>query len=138
MPARLLLGETVSLDALGGIVLITAGVTLVGRTAASSAMIGQAAMKWILVLMLICATTVGDVFRSLGMRQHGEIHDFRPGAIGRRSAWWRATRYVIISTCAMAVSFFSFMKLVSIAPMSFAVPMSAAAFIPETLLAGCC
>ena len=39
-------------------------------------------MKWVLVLMLVCATTVGDVFRSLGMRQHGEIHDFRPGAIG--------------------------------------------------------
>jgi drug/metabolite transporter (DMT)-like permease len=35
----------------------------------------------------------------------------------------------------MAVSFFTFMKLVAVAPMSFAVPMSAAAFIPETLLA---
>ena len=92
-------------------------------------------MKWLLVLMVICATTVGDVFRSLGMRQHGEIHDFRPGAIGSAlSMVWRNS-YVIISTCAMAVSFFSFMKLVSIAPMSFAVPMSAATFIPETLLA---
>ncbi len=92
-------------------------------------------MKWVLVLMVICATTVGDVLRSLGMRQHGEIHDFRPGAIG--SAFGAVARnfYVIVSTCAMAVSFFSFMKLVSIAPMSFAVPMSAATFIPETLLA---
>jgi drug/metabolite transporter (DMT)-like permease len=35
----------------------------------------------------------------------------------------------------MALSFFTFMKLVSIAPMSFAVPMSAAAYIPETILA---
>jgi len=42
---------------------------------------------------------------------------------------------VILSTCAMAVSFFSFMKLVSIAPMSFAVPVSAITFVPETLLA---
>ncbi len=93
-------------------------------------------MKWILVLLVICATTVGDVFRSLGMRQHGEIHDFRPGAIGSAFAMVARNSYVIISTCAMAVSFFSFMKLVSIAPMSFAVPMSAACFIPETLLAG--
>ncbi len=92
-------------------------------------------MKWVLVLMVICATTVGDVFRSLGMRQHGEIHDFRPGAIGSAMAVVWSNSYVIISTCAMAVSFFSFMKLVSIAPMSFAVPMSAASFIPETLLA---
>jgi drug/metabolite transporter (DMT)-like permease len=92
-------------------------------------------MKWILVLMLICATTAGDIFRSLGMRQHGEIRDFRPGAIGSAFGIVARNSFVIISTCAMAVSFFSFMKLVSIAPMSFAVPMSAAAFIPETLLA---
>jgi drug/metabolite transporter (DMT)-like permease len=92
-------------------------------------------MKWFLVLMVICATTVGDVFRSLGMRRHGEIHDFRPGAIGSAIGMVARNTYVIISTCAMAVSFFSFMKLVSIAPMSFAVPMSAAAFIPETLFA---
>ena len=92
-------------------------------------------MKWVLVLMVICATTVGDVLRSLGMRQHGEIHDFRPGAIGSAMGMIARNGYVIISTCSMAVSFFSFMKLVSIAPMSFAVPMSAATFIPETLLA---
>src|ERR1700691_1384613 len=92
-------------------------------------------MKWILVFMLICATTVGDVFRSLGMRQHGEIHDFHPGAIGSAFGMVARNSFVIISTCAMAVSFFSFMRLVSIAPMTFAVPMSAAAFIPETLLA---
>jgi drug/metabolite transporter (DMT)-like permease len=92
-------------------------------------------MKWILVVMLICATTAGDVFRSLGMRHHGEIRDFRPGALGLVFSALGRNRYVIISTCSMAVSFFSFMKLVSIAPMSFAVPMSAATFIPETVLA---
>ena len=92
-------------------------------------------MKWTLVLMLICATTVGDVFRSLGMRRHGEIRDFRPGAIGKAFGMVASNSFVIVSTCAMAVSFFTFLKLVAIAPMSFAVPMSAAAFIPETLLA---
>ncbi len=92
-------------------------------------------MKWILVLILVCATTVGDVFRSLGMRQHGEIRDFRLGAIGNAVGMVASNSCVIVSTCAMAISFFSFLRLVSVAPMSFAVPMSAAAFIPETLLA---
>lgn len=36
---------------------------------------------------------------------------------------------------AMAVSFFAFIRLVSIAPLSFAVPVSAATLIPETILA---
>ena len=92
-------------------------------------------MKWTLVTLLIVATTIGDVFRSIGMRRHGEIHDFRPGAIRRAFSMVARNSLVIISTCAMAVSFFSFMKLVAIAPMSFAVPMSAATFIPETLIA---
>jgi len=92
-------------------------------------------MKWILVLLVICATTVGDVCRSLGMRQHGEMHDFSANALGRALSAVARNGYVIVSTCAMAISFFSFMKLVAIAPMSFAVPMSAAVFVPETLLA---
>ena len=92
-------------------------------------------MKWFLVVLCMVSTTVGDVFRSLGMRHHGEIHDFRLGALGSAAAAIARNWMVIVSTCAMAVSFFSFMKLVSIAPMTFAVPMSAATFIPETLLA---
>ena len=92
-------------------------------------------MKWVLVLILVAATTAGDVFRSMGMKHHGEIDDFRPGAIGRALGALVRNRYVIVSTVSMAVSFFAFIKLVAIAPMSFAVPMSAATFIPETILA---
>jgi drug/metabolite transporter (DMT)-like permease len=92
-------------------------------------------MKWFLVVLCMVSTTVGDVFRSMGMRSHGEISDFRPGALGSAMGAIARNWMVIVSTCAMAVSFFSFMKLVSIAPMTFAVPMSAATFIPETLLA---
>jgi drug/metabolite transporter (DMT)-like permease len=76
-------------------------------------------MKWILVAILVCATTIGDVLRSMGMRSQ-PVNKV----------------YIAISTGSMAISFFTFMKLVAIAPMSFAVPMSAATFIPETILAG--
>jgi len=75
-------------------------------------------MKWMLVAILVAATTVGDVLRSMGMR-----------AQPVNKLW------IAISTCSMAVSFFTFMRLVAVAPMSFAVPMSAACFIPETILA---
>jgi drug/metabolite transporter (DMT)-like permease len=92
-------------------------------------------MKWILVLTLVTATTLGDVARAHGMKKHGEVREFHPGAI--RRALWALTRnkWVILSTMAMAVSFFAFIRLVSIAPLSFAVPVSAATLIPETILA---
>ncbi|HVW11285.1 MAG TPA: EamA family transporter [Bryobacteraceae bacterium] len=92
-------------------------------------------MKWILVLILVTATTLGDVARSRGMKNHGEVREFHPGAI-RRALWALArNKWVILSTTAMAVSFFTFVRLVSIAPLSFAVPVSAATLIPETILA---
>ena len=62
-------------------------------------------MKWLLVSLCVTSTVVGDVFRSLGMRHHGEIHDFRPGAIGGALSAIARNWMVILSTCAMAVSF---------------------------------
>lgn len=92
-------------------------------------------MKWILVLTLVTSTTLGDVARARGMKKHGEVREFHPSAI-RRALWALArNKWVIVSTCLMAVSFFAFIRLVSIAPLSFAVPISAATLIPETLLA---
>lgn len=92
-------------------------------------------MIWLLVVIQVISQTVGEVFRAAGMRQHGEIHDFRPGALRRVVSAVARNRWIIGSFGAMAVAFFSFMKLVAIAPMSFAVPVSAATLIPETFLA---
>ncbi|HEY4087907.1 MAG TPA: EamA family transporter, partial [Bryobacteraceae bacterium] len=76
-----------------------------------------------------------DIARARGMKNHGEVREFHPGAI-RRALWALArNKWVILSTMAMAVSFFAFIRLVSIAPLSFAVPVSAATLIPETILA---
>ncbi len=44
-------------------------------------------------------------------------------------------RYLILSIACLAVSFFSFMALVQMGPLSFAVPASGASFILETLMA---
>jgi drug/metabolite transporter (DMT)-like permease len=92
-------------------------------------------MKWVLVAILIASTTLGDVARARGMKKHGEVREFHPGAIRHALGSLARNGWVILSTAAMAVSFFSFIRLVSIAPMSFAVPVSAATLIPETILA---
>jgi drug/metabolite transporter (DMT)-like permease len=92
-------------------------------------------MKWLLVWIIVLATTAGNVLQALGMRHHGEIHDFRPGALGRVAAALVQSRYIVASVVAMAVSFFAFMALVSIAELSFAVPATAASYIFEIILA---
>ncbi len=63
-------------------------------------------MKWLLVWIIVWATTAGNVLQALGMRDHGEIHDFRPGALGRVASALMRSRYIVASVVAMAVSFF--------------------------------
>src|ERR1035437_9135705 len=92
-------------------------------------------MKWALVAVMVGATTAGEVMQAAGMRRHGEIRDFRPGAIGRALAGLARNRFVIGAVAAMAVSFFAFMKLLSMTDLSFAVPVSAITYVMETVLA---
>ena len=92
-------------------------------------------MRWVLVALMVSATTAGEVLQAAGMRRHGEIRDFRPGAIGRALAVLARNRFVIGSVAAMAISFFAFMKLLSMTDLSFAVPVSAVTYVMETVLA---
>ncbi len=92
-------------------------------------------MNWLLVAIVVAATVLGDVCQSLGMRRHGEIHDFRPGALGRAAAALSRNAYVIVAVLMMTVAFFAFIKLLSVADLSFAVPATAAAIVIETVIA---
>jgi drug/metabolite transporter (DMT)-like permease len=92
-------------------------------------------MRWILIAVIVAATTAGEVLQALGMRHHGEIHDFRPNAIGRAVAMLARNRYVIGSMAAMAVSFFAYLGLLTVSELSFAVPATAVTYVLETVLA---
>jgi drug/metabolite transporter (DMT)-like permease len=92
-------------------------------------------MKWLLIGIMVAATTAGEVMQAMGMRRHGEIRDFRPGAIGRALALLASNRFVIGSMVCMAASFFAFMKLLAATDLSFAVPVSAVTYVLETVLA---
>lgn len=92
-------------------------------------------MKWILVGIIVAATTVGEVLQAKGMRHHGEIRDFRPEAIGRALAILSRNWYVLASVAALAVSFFAYLRLLTVAELSFAVPATAITYALETVLA---
>ena len=92
-------------------------------------------MTWLLIATIVAATTVGEILQAAGMRRHGEIHDFRPGALGSALGVLVRNRFVIGSVIAMAVSFFAYMGLLTISELSFAVPATAITYALETVLA---
>ena len=92
-------------------------------------------MRWTLIGIIVAATTVGEVLSAMGMRRHGEIRDFRPGALGRAATLLARNRFVIGSVVAMAVSFFAYLGLLTVSELSFAVPATAVTYVLETILA---
>jgi drug/metabolite transporter (DMT)-like permease len=92
-------------------------------------------MKWALIGVIVAATTAGELMQALGMRRHGEIRDFRPSALGRAAAILARNGFVIGSVVAMAISFFAYMGLLTVADLSFAVPATAITYVFETVLA---
>ena len=91
-------------------------------------------MKWILVGIMVAATVASDLLQSYEMKRAGE-HSVGARGLIRLLQTIATRRYLILAIACMAVSFFSFMALVQVEPLSFAVPASAASFIFETLLA---
>jgi drug/metabolite transporter (DMT)-like permease len=89
---------------------------------------------WLLVGVVVASTVTGDVLQSLEMKRHGEVR-FSGGRLGRALAHLVRRRYLALAILCMAVSFFAFLKLLSFADVSFAVPASAGSFVLETILA---
>jgi len=90
---------------------------------------------WILVGVIVASTVTADVLQTIEMKRHGEVSDFRPGKLGRMFAKLIARPYLIMTVALMALSFFAFMKLLTVSDLSFAVPATAGSFVVETLLA---
>jgi len=90
---------------------------------------------WALVAVIVGTTVMGDLLQSMEMKRVGEISDFRPSGIGRYFAVLARRKYLICAVAFMGVSFVAFMKLVSFADLSFAVPATAGSFVLETVLA---
>jgi drug/metabolite transporter (DMT)-like permease len=91
-------------------------------------------MKWALLSIIVVATVLGDLLQSYEMKRSGEQGVDARG-LAKLLRLIVSRRYLFLSIVAMAISFFAFMALVQIAPLSFAVPASAATFVLETLLA---
>jgi uncharacterized membrane protein len=89
-----------------------------------------------LVGVIVAGTVIADTLQSYEMKRQGEIR-FRGSGISRVAFELARNKCLILAVVCMAVSFFAFMRLVSEADLSFAVPASAGSFVLETILARC-
>ena len=90
---------------------------------------------WSMVALVVGCTVLGDLLQSIEMKRHGEITDFHPR--GWAGLLWTLAqkKFLILAIVFMAFSFFAFMTLLETADLSFAVPVSAATLVFETILA---
>ncbi len=87
---------------------------------------------FLLFCSLIGGSSLGEILSAKGMQQVGDV-SLRPRAL--LGAIWRMIRnsYLIGGVACMAVSFFSFISLLSYADLSFVVPLTAVSYITNTL-----
>jgi drug/metabolite transporter (DMT)-like permease len=90
---------------------------------------------WLLVALMVGSTVAGDLLQSMEMKRHGEIQDFHPRGWGKLFSTLARKKFLILGVFCMAISFFAFMTLLETAELSFAVPVSAASLVFETVLA---
>lgn len=87
-----------------------------------------------LVGLQIVTTALSDLLQSHEMKQVG-AQSVSARGMARLLHLIVERRWLLLSIVSLAISFFAFMALVQVAPLSFAVPASAASFIVETVMA---
>jgi transporter family protein len=92
-------------------------------------------VKWLLVMVIVACNAAGDVSNAFGMRRHGRVEQFHPSALRRLLVALARNGYVLGGLVAMAIAFFAFIWLLSIADLSFAVPATSASVLLDTILA---
>jgi drug/metabolite transporter (DMT)-like permease len=92
-------------------------------------------MKWVWLLISVIAATFGDLMTAKGMSEHGEPESFGARGLSRIGRHILTHKIVVAGVFFDALAFFGLMALLSVAPVSFAVPASAASYIIKVAVA---
>jgi drug/metabolite transporter (DMT)-like permease len=83
--------------------------------------------------LIVLAGTGGELCVSRAMKQIGEVHDFRPTAVGRVFLRALRVKWLWIGIAMMTVGFFSLLAILSFENVSFVVPVSALGYVAGAL-----
>lgn len=92
-------------------------------------------MNWVYVVVTVIAGSIGDLLSALGMARLGQRRGFRPAGISGNLRYIFTHPSLLAGMAANAISFISFIGLLSVSELSFAVPVTALGYILRTVLA---
>lgn len=92
-------------------------------------------MKWMFIVLTVCASSCGDVLCAAGMSQGGAVDVLEAGRLTRVLRFIVTRRKVILGGCCYAVAFFSLLGLLSTSALSVAIPATALSFVLDTIAA---
>jgi ceramide glucosyltransferase len=87
---------------------------------------------FLLLFSLIACSSLGEVLSAKGMQKVGDI-SFRPKALLKALGRMFRNPYLFGGVACLAISFFSFISLLSYADLSFVVPLTAIGYITNTV-----
>ena len=92
-------------------------------------------MKWMFIVLTVCASSCGDVLCAAGMSEGADVGDLEPGRVARVLRYIVTRRKVILGGLAYAVAFFALLGLLSTSALSVAIPATALSFVLDTIAA---
>ncbi len=87
----------------------------------------------VLIAMIVLAESAGDVFLTKGMKQVGEISAIHPGVLLAAGRKVIANRNFLLGLFFLAVTFFSFLIVLSWADLSLVFPAKSLVYVASTL-----
>jgi len=82
----------------------------------------------VLLCLIVGAGTGGELCVTRAMKELGEVHDFRPGALFKFVLRALRASWMWIGIAMMTVAFFSLLAMLSIENVSFVVPVTALSY----------
>ena len=90
-------------------------------------------MKWVLIVLSVFSSSAGDVLCASGMSEPANTAGSSKSLLIRSLRFIVTRRKVILGLLCYASAFFSLLALLSIAPLSVAVPATALSFVMDTI-----
>jgi drug/metabolite transporter (DMT)-like permease len=83
----------------------------------------------LLMFFIVVFGTVGEIFVSRAMKEHGEVKNFRPRALIAVILRALRVKWMWLGVGMMAIGFFSLLAVFSFANVSFVVPVTALSYV---------